>query len=245
MSKASSFFRPVRRATIAVAVTPPAGPDSTVCTGRSAALCALIRPPSDRTMCSGAPDAHLVQPVLDPRQVAGHDRPDVVVHHRGDGAVVLAELGQDVRGQRHRQCRGNRSATSCAQRAARAPDWRRSASARSSAPRFPTRKDRRSGRSPEPRRVASDTSPRAFIRSEMPRVSRSAASGSGFSITIQPNSGPGVQDFARCSVCSNPGSPAARPGRPCPPAPRWSRPSCHAGPARCPTARCPPFRRSA
>ena len=48
------------------------------------------------------------------------------------------------------------------------------------------------------------TSPRAFIRSGMPRVSASEASGSGLSMLIQPNSGPGVQALARCSVYSKP-----------------------------------------
>ncbi len=38
----------------------------------------------------------------------------------------------------------------------------------------------------------------------MPRVSSSVARGVGLSITIQPNSGPGVQLFARCSMYSNP-----------------------------------------
>ena len=56
------------------------------------------------------------------------------------------------------------------------------------------------------------TSPRAFMRSGMPRVSASEASGSGLSMTIQPNSGPGVQDFARWRVYSNP-SVTSRPTR--------------------------------
>ncbi len=51
---------------------------------------------------------------------------------------------------------------------------------------------------------ARTTSPAAFTRSGMPRVSSREASGAGLSMTIQPNSGPGVQDFARCSVYSKP-----------------------------------------
>ena len=35
---------------VRVAVTPPAGPDSIVCTGESEARCTLMRPPSERTM---------------------------------------------------------------------------------------------------------------------------------------------------------------------------------------------------
>ena len=46
MSNASSRFRPVCREIIAVETTPPAGPESTVCTGRSEAATALISPPS-------------------------------------------------------------------------------------------------------------------------------------------------------------------------------------------------------
>ena len=45
-------------------------------------------------------DAILLQPLLDARQVALHNRPDVVIHDRRDGAIVLAELRQDVRGER-------------------------------------------------------------------------------------------------------------------------------------------------
>jgi hypothetical protein len=54
MSKAISFGRPDLRAIITVEVTPPAGPESTVWTGRSEAAAALISPPSDRTICSRA-----------------------------------------------------------------------------------------------------------------------------------------------------------------------------------------------
>ena len=54
MSNASSLERPVRRDSMTVLVTPPAGPERTVCTGRSEAAAALIRPPSERTMCSRA-----------------------------------------------------------------------------------------------------------------------------------------------------------------------------------------------
>ena len=52
MSKARSLLRPVRRAIITVEVTPPAGPDNTVWTGRSEAASAPISPPSERTMWS-------------------------------------------------------------------------------------------------------------------------------------------------------------------------------------------------
>ncbi len=54
MSKASTRFRLVRRAIMAVLVTPPAGPDRTVWTGRRDAASALIRPPSERTICRRA-----------------------------------------------------------------------------------------------------------------------------------------------------------------------------------------------
>ena len=47
-------------------------------------------------------DAVLLQTVLDARQVAPHDRAHIVVHHRGDGAVIFAEFGEDVGGERHR-----------------------------------------------------------------------------------------------------------------------------------------------
>ena len=96
MSKASSFGKPERRDSIMVLVTPPAGPDSTVWTGRSEAADALIRPPSERTICSRAVTPSCLQAVLDAREIAPHDGPDIVVHHRGDGAVVFAELRQDV-----------------------------------------------------------------------------------------------------------------------------------------------------
>jgi len=52
ISKASNFLKPVRRAIITVEVTPPAGPERTVCTGRSEAAVALISPPSERTIWS-------------------------------------------------------------------------------------------------------------------------------------------------------------------------------------------------
>ena len=54
MSKASTRFNPVRRAIMVVLVTPPAGPDRTVWTGRREAASALINPPSERTMCRRA-----------------------------------------------------------------------------------------------------------------------------------------------------------------------------------------------
>ena len=54
MSNASTRLNPVRRAMAAVLVTPPAGPDSTVWTGRREAASALINPPSERTMCRRA-----------------------------------------------------------------------------------------------------------------------------------------------------------------------------------------------
>ena len=46
------------------------------------------------------------------------------------------------------------------------------------------------------------TSPRALMRSRMPRVSSRSASGSGFCMMIQPASGPGVCERARCRTCS-------------------------------------------
>ena len=48
------------------------------------------------------------------------------------------------------------------------------------------------------------TSPEALTRSGTPRVSRSEARGSGLSMTIQPNNGPGVHDLARWSMYSKP-----------------------------------------
>ena len=54
MSKARSLEKPERRDSIMVLVTPPAGPESTVYTGRSEAAAALISPPSERTMWSRA-----------------------------------------------------------------------------------------------------------------------------------------------------------------------------------------------
>ena len=46
------------------------------------------------------------------------------------------------------------------------------------------------------------TFPRESSRSLMPRVNARSASGSGFCMIIQPASGPGVWERARCSNCS-------------------------------------------
>ena len=47
-------------------------------------------------------------------------------------------------------------------------------------------------------------SPRASIRSTISRVSASEAGGSGLIMMIQPASGPGVCERARCRICLNP-----------------------------------------
>ena len=48
------------------------------------------------------------------------------------------------------------------------------------------------------------TSPRVSMRSTASRVYSMAAGGSGFSIIIQPASGPGVHDRAKCRICLKP-----------------------------------------
>ncbi len=47
-------------------------------------------------------DLFVFQTIFDARQIALHDRSHIIVHHRGDGAVVFAKFRQDVGGQRHR-----------------------------------------------------------------------------------------------------------------------------------------------
>ena len=54
MSKEMIFDRPIFRASAWAPTTPAAGPDSMILQGRSAAASAVINPPFDCMMCSGA-----------------------------------------------------------------------------------------------------------------------------------------------------------------------------------------------
>ena len=58
-----------------------------------------MSPPSERTTCSPAPARTRVQSAPQAAQVALHLRGDVRVHRGRDGALVLAELGEDVAGE--------------------------------------------------------------------------------------------------------------------------------------------------
>ena len=103
MSNVRMRSKPAWDATNDAPLTPPAGPDSTVCTGLLQAELkahqAAVRPHDlDRR-----PHVRGCKTVADVRQVPLEDRRDVRVHQRRHRALVLAELGQDLRGDRHRQ----------------------------------------------------------------------------------------------------------------------------------------------
>ena len=80
----------------AEAITPAAGPDSTMNTGRVRAASELKTPPLDCITSSFACDAGVGEAALDPLQVALDDRADDGVDHGRRGAQVLAELGRDL-----------------------------------------------------------------------------------------------------------------------------------------------------
>ncbi len=80
----------------AEAITPAAGPDSTMNTGRTLAASEPKMPPLDCITSSFASNARRRQPALDPLQVPLDDGADDGVDHRCRRAQVLPELGRDV-----------------------------------------------------------------------------------------------------------------------------------------------------
>ena len=86
----------------AEAITPAAGPDSTMNTGRTLAASEPKMPPLDCITRSFACDARGGEPALDPLQVALDDGADHGVDHRRRRPQVLAELRRDLRRERDR-----------------------------------------------------------------------------------------------------------------------------------------------
>ena len=107
MSKVRMRSNPAWDATNDAPLTPPAGPESTVCTAFLHADSRLISPPSERTTWMRRPDVGGCEPVANVRQVLLEHGRDVRVHQRRHGALVLAELGQDLGRDRYRQARGD------------------------------------------------------------------------------------------------------------------------------------------
>ena len=103
MSNVSRRSYPARAPMKVAPPTPPAGPDSTVWTGISVAASRLIRPPSERTTCRPAVAPSSARPSRRLEQIALQRGRHVGVDDRGRRALVLAELGQDLRRDRQRQ----------------------------------------------------------------------------------------------------------------------------------------------
>ena len=93
--------RPAGRATLTAPITPAAGPESTVCTGWRTQVAALVTPPSDFMIRSGAPHALGVERLAQHADVAAHRRHDGGVERGGHAALELAELRQDLGRERH------------------------------------------------------------------------------------------------------------------------------------------------
>ena len=103
MSNAIAFAiaEPAARSPSA-ATTPAAGPDSSASTGRAVASSAVITPPEDCMIVSGASIPARVEPAADRADVPLHQRPHVRVHDRRRRPLVLALLAQDLARERDR-----------------------------------------------------------------------------------------------------------------------------------------------
>ena len=128
MSKVMTCSRPSALPTMAHMRMPAAGPDSMMRTGKSRARSGEISPPLDCITNSSLRMPRAAQRLVQMAQVAIDDWLDVGIGDGGVGALVLAELRRDLRGDRHRECRGARgdAARGCA---ARARGWHRRAAA--------------------------------------------------------------------------------------------------------------------
>ena len=103
MSKLMTRVSPICAATTCEPMTPPAGPDSTMCTGSSMAACAVVSPPLDCMSRMGAPIFARSRLPRSDCQIARDHGLQIRVHHRGRGALVFLDLGQDLvaRAYRH------------------------------------------------------------------------------------------------------------------------------------------------
>ena len=154
-------------------------------------------------MFTSALRADAVQLLLQALDVVGDLRAHVRVHARGQRALVLAELGQHLGRERHREARVEAL-----------DDLADLALVRAVHVRVDQRDRQRLDAGLD--EVAHDrldlllvdghdrVSPRASIRSTASRVSASEAGGSGLIMMIQPASGPGVCERARCRICWKP-----------------------------------------
>ena len=79
---------------------PPGRSESMVWAGESLALAMLIKPPSDAHDVHRRAEIDSAELVVEALQVAPHARAHVGVHHRHQGALVLAELRQDLSEER-------------------------------------------------------------------------------------------------------------------------------------------------
>ncbi len=108
MSRVMTSPSPIMRLRCSAPITPAAGPHSMIRTGCAMVVAASSMPPLDCMIISGVLHAPRAQPVHDLADVAMHRRPDIGVDDRGAGALVLADLRQDLarqgdEGLRHRR----------------------------------------------------------------------------------------------------------------------------------------------
>ena len=97
--------KPAERPTDTAPTTPAAGPESTVCTGWRTQVAALVTPPSDFMMSSGACRPTPSSACAQHAHVAAHRRHHRRVERGRHRPLELAELGQHLGGERHEHAR--------------------------------------------------------------------------------------------------------------------------------------------
>ena len=105
MSNEIRLLRPASWPKCAAAITPAAGPDSTMRHGMRVASVHEMMPPFDCIMCSGHLDARRRERIAHALEVRGDARPEIRVHRRRARALVLAILRIDVARNRHEALR--------------------------------------------------------------------------------------------------------------------------------------------
>ena len=202
MSNVRMRSKPACDATNDAPLTPPAGPDSTVCTGLLHADSRLIRPPSDRTTWIGARTCAAASP----SRTFVRYRSSVGATYAFMSVVTVRSYSRNS-GRISDEIDTGRSGATEAAISPTTRSWRPFACALSRqtvSASTPSATSSSTAARTAAASIGSTIAPSAPVRSGTSRTYRVSVSGSGFSYTMNPNNGPGVHASARWRICRKP-----------------------------------------
>ena len=178
MSKPMACSMPRCRARRPAAIMPATGPDSIIDTGCERGVREAHHAAVGAHQMQPAAEAAALQIAFERAQIARHARADIGVEHGRRGALVLAELAQDLVAERDEHA-GQRAPQHFAGAAARDRDWPRSAAGRRRRPRCRAPSGARASAATSASSSGVSTLPSARTRSATSNVMSRGTSGFG------------------------------------------------------------------